>query len=67
MSQHKPKRDFLPSQKADHVTRALDESFERGFSIGRAAGLEHACKLLRDAGIPNIGDILVKLTSEKYR
>lgn len=62
-----PKRDILPSSRPDHYTRALDETYERGFHLGRAAGLERACKLLRDAKVPNVGDIIEQLTKDKYR
>lgn len=41
------KRDFLPSQVGDHVTRALDESYERGFLMGRRCGLTAAADYLR--------------------
>lgn len=58
---------MLPSQRPDAFTKALDETFERGFITGRAAGLERACEVLRGAGIANIGDILKTLTTEKYR
>jgi isopenicillin N synthase-like dioxygenase len=61
-------RDLLPFRlQQDHFTRALDETYERGFFVGRAAGLELALKVLRDANIANIGDILQTLTNEKYR
>jgi hypothetical protein len=49
------------------VTRALDETYERGFMLGRAAGIEYAVQLLRAANIPNIGDIIADLTRSKYR
>ena len=62
-----PPRDLLPSSKPDHLTRALDESYERGFNLGRAAGLELACVALRDAKIPNVGDIIASLTRSKYQ
>lgn len=61
-----PKRDLLPSQGRDTYTKALDETYERGFHLGRAAGIEYALKLLRDAQIPNIGDITEQLTRSKY-
>jgi len=57
---------LLPSSQPDHFTRALDETYERGFLLGRAAGIEHALQLLRDADIPNIGDIVAALTRSKY-
>ena len=41
------RRDFLPSQVGDTVTRALDESYERGFMMGRRAGLSAAADILR--------------------
>lgn len=62
-----PKRDFLPSSRPDHLTRALDETYERGFMLGRAAGIEHALQTLRAANIPNIGDIVAELTRSKYK
>src|SRR5579864_6549319 len=49
-----PKRDMLPSSRPDQFTKALDDAYERGFMFGRAAGVEHALKLLRDANITNI-------------
>lgn len=61
-----PKRDLLASQVRDSYSRALDETYERGFHLGRAAGLERACNLLRAAGIANIGDIIEQLTKDKY-
>lgn len=64
---HPPKRDLLPSSRPDHYTKALDDTYERGFHLGRAAGLERACDLLRKAGIANIGDIIQQLTLDKYR
>lgn len=67
MTKHIPKRDFLPSSRPDHLTRALDETYERGFMLGRAAGIEHAVQLLRAANIPNIGDIVAELTRSKYK
>jgi hypothetical protein len=57
---------MLPSSRPDHLTKALDETYERGFMLGRAAGIEHALKLLRDANIPNVGDIVTELTRSKY-
>lgn len=61
-----PKRDLL-SSVPDHFTKALDESYERGFMLGRAAGIEQALTLLRDAQIPNIGDVVAALTRSKYK
>lgn len=61
-----PPRDLLPSSRPDSVTKALDESYERGFLLGRAAGIEHAVSLLRAAEIPNIGDIIAQLVRSKY-
>jgi hypothetical protein len=62
-----PKRDMLPFRLVqDHFTKALDETYERGFLIGRAAGIEHALQLLRGANIPNIDDIVTELTRSKY-
>jgi hypothetical protein len=61
-----PKRDILPSSRQDFFTKALDDTYERGFLLGRAAGLERACQLLRTAGIPNIGDLLEQLVKDKY-
>jgi hypothetical protein len=61
-----PKRDFLPSSKPDHITRGLDEAYERGFVLGRAAGIETALQLLRAANIPNIGNLVASLTRSKY-
>lgn len=61
-------RDLLPFRlQQDHFTRALDETYERGFFMGRAAGIELALKLLRDANIPNIGDITAELVANKYK
>jgi hypothetical protein len=57
---------LLPSSRPDHFTKALDETYEQGYLLGRAAGLEHAAKLLRDANIPNIGDIVAQLVRSKY-
>lgn len=63
-----PKRDMLPSSRPDHITKALDETYERGFNLGRAAGLEHACKLLRDAPYSaETANLLQLLTAEKYQ
>jgi hypothetical protein len=50
----------------DFFTKALDETYERGFLLGRAAGLERACALLRESGITNIGDLLEQLVKDKY-
>lgn len=62
-----PPRDLLPSSRPDSFTKALDESYERGFLLGRAAGIEHALAVLRAAGIANIGDIVTQLTRSKYQ
>jgi hypothetical protein len=66
-----PKRDLLPSSRPDHFTRALDETYERGFVIGRAAGLERACELLREAHKDlkpiSLQRLIELLTKDKYR
>lgn len=64
-----PKRDLLPSAGRDHFTRWLDETYERGFHLGRAAGLEAACAILREY-VPvthDVQTILELLTAEKYK
>jgi hypothetical protein len=61
-----PKRDLLPSSRPDHITKALDESFERGYILGKSAGLDRALQLLRASGLQNIGDIVGELTRCKY-
>lgn len=57
-----PKRDI-----PDFFTKALDDTYERGFLLGRAAGLERACQLLRDApySAENV-KLLELLTKDKY-
>jgi hypothetical protein len=62
-----PKRDFLPSQRADHISRALDETYERGFLFGRAAGLRAACDKLRQLQpSAQITDLIEELERLKY-
>jgi hypothetical protein len=57
----------LPSQTPDIQRRAIDASYESGFNVGRRAGIEKACEIIR--ALPyssgNI-DILELLTAAKY-
>lgn len=63
-----PPRDMLPSARPDHYTKALDETYERGFHLGRAAGLERACAIVRDLPYSDANmEILALLTQEKYK
>jgi len=64
-----PKRDFLPSQRPDHITKGLDAAYEAGFGMGRRAGLERACDILREMkpGDVDVFKLLELFTAEKYR
>lgn len=62
-----PKRDFLPSQGRDGITRALDESYERGFDLGRRAGLNAAADYCRANPDATLQDLIGVFTNMKYQ
>jgi len=60
------KRDLLPSQIGDHVTRALDECFERGVNTGRRIGLSAAADYIRKNPNTTAADLIVIFERMKY-
>lgn len=63
-----PPRDMLPSSRPDHVTKALDASYEGGFNVGRRAGLEAASEIIRAQPFSNENIKLLELIhQEKYK
>lgn len=58
-----PKRDLLPSQASDHVTRALDDAYERGARLGWRMGLARAIAEFKDQ--PRLVAHLERLKNEK--
>lgn len=63
-----PKHDFLPSQRPDHITKGLDAAYESGFNVGRRAGLEAACAIIRSMTYSAENIRLLELfTAEKYK